>query len=416
KVDGNNITNQDRQTINVPRGNRTAILAQVNRADWGGPATVGFDALPPGVTLTTEPCDPGLGTVPMVFEAKADAPLGGVLTPLRATPTDPKTPYTSRTELDVNFNIGLNNTPFHRLLVDRMAIATTEILPFKVDVVEPKIPLVQNGSYNLKVVATRTNGFTGPITLYPLFSPPNVGITGATTIPEKVTETSIFMNANVNAAARKWKTTFIALAGITRGGPANPNDPTTIPRPGGIWAATQLFTIEVAPPLVTLVQERAAVEQGQKTQLFCKLTVATPFEGKAKAQIIGLPAKVTAPIVEFTKESKEIVLDITTDKVSPAGKHGVFIQVLIDRAGETMVHNLGGGELRIDVPLPPKTTPAPAAAPAKPAEAPKPAAPMAKRLTRLEQLRLEQEEREKAGKTAPMPAAPAPAKKEEPKK
>ncbi|MGL4419929.1 MAG: PPC domain-containing protein, partial [Gemmataceae bacterium] len=186
KVDGNNVSNQDRQTINVPRGNRTAILAQVNRADWGGPATVGFDALPPGVTLTTEPCDPGLGTVPMVFEAKADAPLGGVLTPLRANPTDPKTPYTSRTELDVNFNIGLNNTPFHRLLVDRMAIATTESLPFKVDVVEPKIPLVQNGSYNLKVVATRTNGFTGPITLYPLFTPPNVGITGATTIPEKV--------------------------------------------------------------------------------------------------------------------------------------------------------------------------------------------------------------------------------------
>jgi hypothetical protein len=67
--------------------------------------------------------------------------------------------------------------------------------------------------------------------------------------------------------------------------------------------------------------------------------------------------------------------------------------------GEPVVHNVGGTELRIDVPIPPKVT---AAAPApmpmgKPAPAPV-AQPMEKRLTRLEKLRLEQAEREKQGK------------------
>ena len=64
--------------------------------------------------------------------------------------------------------------------------------------------------------------------------------------------------------------------------------------------------------------------------------------------------------------------------------------------GEPVVHNLGGTELRIDVPLPPKVAappppPPPTQVAAKPAPPP-PAAPPMKRLSRLEKLRLEQEE------------------------
>jgi hypothetical protein len=86
--------------------------------------------------------------------------------------------------------------------------------------------------------------------------------------------------------------------------------------------------------------------------------------------------------------------------------------VVVTENGEPVVHNLGGSELRIDVPLPPKKDAPPPAAVAKsptPAPMPNPAAPP-KRLTRLEQLRLEQEEREKAAK------AGTPPPKSEPKK
>lgn len=408
KVDGNNVSNQDRQTVSVPKGNRYAMLVVANRADWGGPATVAFDKLPPGLTIVADPVDAGQGVTPVVFEAKPDAPVGGLLADMIAKPADPKAIAKSQTSLDVNYSIGLNNVPFHRHYHDRIAVAVTETAPFSIEVVEPKAPLVQNGSLYLKVVAKRAPGFTGPINVYPLFTPPGTGIAGQTTIPANANECLVYCNAAPNAAPRKWKTCFTAFATTTTT-PAGhkPNDPLTAQSSGNLWVSSQLFTLEIAPPFVAFAQDRAAVEQGAKTQLPCKITVATPFDGEAVARIIGLPAKVTAPELKFKPDAKELVFDVTTDKTSPAGKHGVYIQVEVMKNGEKLFHAVGGNELRIDVPLPPKVAaaPPPAAAPMPAAPAPA-AAPMPKRLTRLEQLRLEQEEREKAakaGQPAPMP-------------
>jgi hypothetical protein len=181
---------------------------------------------------------------------------------------------------------------------------------------------------------------------------------------------------------------------------------------GPTWVSSQLFTIEVASPPVTFALERPAVEQGANTQLFSKVTVATPFEGKAKVKLLGLPAKVTAQDLELTKDSKELAFPIAAAKDSPAGKHGgIFCQVVIEKNGELITMNTPGTELRIDMPLPPKAAATPTPMTPTP-PMPNPAQPM-KRLTRLEQLRLEQEEREKAAKVG---TAPPPAKKEEPKK
>lgn len=394
KVDGNNVANQDRQAFAVPKGNRFATMVNVNRADWGGPAAVSLDKLPAGVKLDAEPCDPGLGQVPVVFEAAADAPVGGLLADLRALPADPNTKVPSRTELDVNWNLGLNNTPFHRLMSDRVAVAVTEAAPFKIEVMEPKVPLVQNGSYNLKVVVKREGAFKGAVTVFPLFTPPGLGIQGSAGIAEGAAETLLPMNAAPNAAARKWKTAVIAVSDAGK---------------GPVWVSSQLFTVEVAPPPVAVTMERPAVEQGGKADLFCKVAVAAPFDGKARLTVYGLPAKVTAPVVELTKDTKELAIPLTTDKTSPAGKHGgIFCQVVVDKNGEQMAMNTGGTELRIDVPLPPKAAPAaPAATPMPQPAAPQPAPE--KRLTRLEQLRKEQEEREKTG-------GGQPASKEPPKK
>ena len=64
---------------------------------------------------------------------------------------------------------------------------------------------------------------------------------------------------------------------------------------------------------------------------------------------------------------------LKTDKASPAGNHGtLFCQVVVTQNGEPIVHNIGTGTLRIDVPLPPKAA-ASAVAAAKPAAAPPPA-------------------------------------------
>lgn len=383
KVDGNNVLNQDRQWAAVPKGNRYAMLVRTGRKDWGGAAAIGFDKLPAGLTHAADTVDPGVDLIPVVLEAKPDAPTAGVLSDVTCKPTDPKLAFPSYTGLDVQYNIAINNTPFHRHDTNRIAIAVTDAVPFGIEVVEPKVPVVQNGSYTLKIKGTRTAPFKGPITIYPLWTPPGMGIAGSAVIPEGQTETTLYINAAPNATPKTWKTALIAVADYGK---------------GATWVSSQLFSLTVAPPLVTFAQERAAVEQGQKTQVICKVAVNTPFDGKAKVNLVGLPAKVVAPPLELSKDQKEIAFEVTTDKTSPAGKHGVFCQLIIEKNGEQIVHNVGGGELRIDVPLPPKAataTPTPAAA--KPAAA-APAKAPEKRLSRLEQLRQEQEAKEKAEK------------------
>ena len=401
KVDGNNVSNQERQTISIPKGGRVATLLNVQRAEWGGPATLAFPGIPAGTTVAVDPVDPGLGTVPVVFEAKADAPNAGALLDFAANPTDVNVKAMSSVNFDVNYNIGLNNTPFHRHYTNRIAVAVTEAAPYSIDVIEPKAAVPQNGSINLKIVAKRAAGFTGPITVYPLFTPSGMGIAGSAVIPAGALETTLFVNAAPNAGLRKWKTAVIAIADAGK---------------GPVWTSSQLFTLEVGPPLIVYAQERAAVEQGQPTTVFGKVTVSTPFVGEGVVKLVGLPVKAVAPDIKLTKDSKDATFAVTTDKTTPAGKHGIFVQFIVTINGEVVAQSVGGGELRVDVPLPPKVVavappvPAPMTAPVTPP--PMPVKPPEKRLTRLEQLRLEQDEREKAAKAG----TPVPPKKEEVKK
>jgi len=67
----------------------------------------------------------------------------------------------------------------------------TEEVSFKINVVQPKVPLVQGGAMNLKVVAERKEGFKAPITLRMLWNPPGVGSQNEVVIPEGQTRRSI---------------------------------------------------------------------------------------------------------------------------------------------------------------------------------------------------------------------------------
>jgi hypothetical protein len=274
-----------------------------------------------------------------------------------------------------------NNATYWGYDAPKVAVAVAEAVPFKISIVEPKVPLVHNGSMNLKIVVERQSGFTGPITIYPLYNPPGVGSAGAATIAANQNETVLPLNANTGAPVRKWKYVVWGVATVGN---------------GPVWVSSQLANLEIAPPYLALNLERAMGEQGKTTTLYGRVQVTTPWEGPAKVQLIGLPAKVTAPVVDLVKDAKEIAFPITLDPAAPAGQHkNLFCQVVITQNGEPVVQNIGSSELRVDKPL---VAAAPTAAAAKPAAAPPTPPAGEKRLTRLEQLRKEQEEREKATK------------------
>ncbi len=378
------IFSQERQTIPVPRGNRYATLMVANRADFGGDLILSGDSLPLGVALSCETMPANLNVIPVLFEAAPDAQVGGKLANVLAKHADPNANISGGFEQTVELATGgPGQSVYWKRDVDRVAVAVTDEVPFKISIVEPKVPLVQNGTMNLKIVVERKPEFKAPITLLMPFNPPGVGSASSVTIPEGQNEALYPLNANGGAQVRKWK--IVAIGTATVGN-------------GPVWVSTQLATLEIAPPYLAFAMEKESIEQGKAGDLFCKVQQNTPFDGPAKVRLVGLPNAVTAPEMDITKETKEFTFKVTTDKSSPAGTHkNIFCQLVITQNGEPVVHNVGGTELRIDVPLPPKPNapPPPAAVAATPAPQ-APAPPPEKRLTRLEKLRLEQEERAKA--------------------
>jgi len=380
-------------TVAVPRNNRTAFLVSASRQDFGGDLQVGIDGLPAGITLETVPMAANQSLVPVVFQSTGDAPLAGSLADVTGKLNDPNQAISGRLLQTTSMVRGQNNIHVWDVNTDRMAVAVTEECPFRIDIVEPKVPLVRNGVMNLKVVATRKEGYTAPISLQMLYNPPGVGSSSGIAIPEGQTEALMPLNASGDAELKTWK---IAILGVATVGN------------GAVWVSSQLANLEVADPYFQFAFQATAVEKGKETEVVVNVTKGKDFEGPAKVELLGLPNEVTTEPLEFSKDSTEVVFKLKTTGNSPVGKHPTLLcRAIVTANGEPITHMLGSGELRIDEPLPPKPMEAVAAAPA-PMPTPMEEKPPEKRLTLLEKLRLERKQaKEQAAAQAANPA-PAP--------
>ncbi len=370
-------------SVAVPKGNRQAILIYGNRADFGGDLNVSVDGLPKGVSVEAPAIVASQAVIPVLFSAKPDAAPAAALAQVTGKPADAKLNVPSHFEQVSILVLGQNNVNVWSRTVDRLAVAVTDECPYTIDIVEPKVPLVRGGSTGLKVRATRKPGFTAPISVYLPWNPPGVGSGGGIAIPEKQNEAVIPMNADGGAELRTWKIVVNGASGVAS---------------GPILVSSQLANLTIAPPFLGLTYQAASVDQGKEVDMAVKVAKAVDFPGEAEVTLIGLPNKVTTDVKKITKDTTDLVFHIKTDKVSPAGNHAsLFCQVVVHQNGEPIVHNIGTGTLRIDVPLPPKAN-APAPPPVAVAPKPAAAAPAAKPLTRLEKLRLESKQAKAAGK------------------
>ncbi|HEX3725519.1 MAG TPA: PPC domain-containing protein [Pirellulales bacterium] len=367
----------------VPRGNRFAFLINAQRADFGGELKLEWKDLPAGVTVETLPMAANRSDVPVLLTAAADAPLAGALIDVVGQFADANQKIEGHLRQRTSLVRGQNNIEVWNQYSDRLASAVTQETPFKIEIVEPKVPLVRDGAMNLKVVATRKEGFNTPIAVQMLYNPPGVGSSGSIVIPEGKTEALIPLTANSGAEVNKWK--IVVLGDATVGD-------------GPVTVASQMATLEVSEPFVAFNFQAATAEQGQNTEVLIKVEKKHDFEGAAKVELLGLPNEVTAEPREITKDSTELVFAVKTTANSPAGKHKTVIcRATMIASAEPIVHTLGTGELRIDTPLPPKANQPAAAAPMPAAAA---AAPAEKRLSPLEKLRLERQQAKAAAKAA----------------
>jgi hypothetical protein len=334
---------QSRQYIAVPRGNRFATVIAARRNNYSGDLTFSIDDLPSGVKMHADTMLGKVDQIPIVFEAASDAASAGKLLELAAQPpgrdgAPSPSAFRSSFRHEVEMIDGPNNTSYYQTRADKLYVAVTESAPFKIYLSEPKVPLVQGGSMEIKVNVERKPGFDEPINVKMLWNPPGVGSQSDMTIAKGATAGNYQLNATGNAEPREWKIAMIASATV---------------KGGQLHVASQLTPLEIGEPFVTGKIQTLAASPGDSPKLICKLDHKKSFEGKATLKLMGLPDKITAPEVEITAEDKEAVFELKIDSKCPFGSHKqLFCAGDIKANSQSIPHNIGaGGVLRV---VPPK--------------------------------------------------------------
>ena len=153
----------------------------------------------------------------MLLTAAADAPLAAALVDVIGSRKEGPRTIEGHLSQRTSLVRGDNNREVWNHYTDRLAAAVTDAVPFHIEIVPPKVPLVQNGSMGLKVVATREPNFKAPIVLRLLYSPPGVSMPDAVTIPEGQTAAVIPLTADGGAAIRTWKIAVLGEAAVGDG-------------------------------------------------------------------------------------------------------------------------------------------------------------------------------------------------------
>jgi hypothetical protein len=355
---------QERQALSIPRGNRFATLMAVSRAGFSGVVALSAEDLPAGVEMIRDPYPADRNVQAIVFEASDDAPLGGTLCRLIGRHGESvKGAFRQRVPL-----VTERQSVYWSCSVDRLAAAVTEQAPFSLTIVEPRALLVQGGTLKLNVIAERHDGFTSPIAVKLLQDPPGVSSSGGISIPEGASGATISLTANGSAQVRDWK--------IVAVGSADSN--------GKIWVASPFAKISVAERFFTIALQKSAVEQGKKVTVHGHVNVKTPFEGEATVSLVNLPAHTKAAPIKLSKDASECDFEVEVGPSSPAGRHqSLQCQVDLIQHDEPITFSTAPNtELRIDSPLPERPH-------TNNETTPPPPPPHEKKLTRLQQLRLE---------------------------
>lgn len=321
---------QTRQYITVPRGNRFATMISAKRANAPGPIRFSVDGLPPGVKLESETLPAALEQQPLVFVAAPDAPVGGRYVDLVAKPEETGKTALSSYRHEVEFISGPNNTFYYNTTEPQLYVAVCEEAPFTIRIEEPKVPIVQYGALDLKIIAERRPGFDEPINVRMMWNPPGVSSQPDITIP-KGTNTAVYqLNARADAQVNKWKIAVLASTGSDRN--------------GSTFVSSALTPIVVAEPFVVGAMHPVMVSPGQETNLVCKLDQKKPFEGKAKLRLLGLPEGITASDAEISSSDKEVNIKLSVSAKVPHASYRNFICAAeVMQKGEVILHNLASG-------------------------------------------------------------------------
>lgn len=354
--------------INVPQGNRTAVMINAARRSVAGPVDIEGLNLPEGVSITPIQMPANRTTIPLLLTATADAKLDGRLVNLVGK--IPDNPIVGKFTQRHQLLIGQNNNVVYDYNADRAAVAVIKAMPCTIQIVQPQVPIVRNGSMDLVVKIDR-GGLDADVGIRMLYNPPGIGSSGSINIPKGKDEAKIPLTANGSANIGSWP--IIVYASVS-----------------GNEIATEPAVLEVADQFFNFTFPKTSAELGAEAAVLVDVEVNREFEGTCELELLGFPAGVVCekPKVEVKSDTEQVVFPIKVEDKARVGQHkSLVVRATITDPKGIIRQTQGTGTLQIDKPLP-----APVAKPAakpedkkKPAAEPQPA--KQKPLSRLEQLR-----------------------------
>lgn len=358
------------QVVNVPRGARMAVEVNIARRNIGGNALLEAIDLPPGMTHAETICSADQAKVTMLFRGEEAATNAGKFVDFTATiEPSAEQKIIGRLRQRTQLVRGQNNVDVWGVTRDQLAVALIDPAPFDIEVVQPQVPLVRNGSLALTVNINRKEGFDKPVTVSMLGPPPGIGA-AAFTIPGDQSTGLMQLTANGGAPIREWPLVLMASTDVGY---------------GPIQVASEFFKLSVTEPLFEFQFAKTMAEQGKPVDVVVGVKLKRQVEGEVELEILGLPPGTTATTpkqqVPVDAERLAFTIDVPADARPGNYKTIVFRGTVTSPLGVITQVN-GNAEMQIDVPIV-ATTPSPT--PATATETPP--TTTEKPLTRLEQLR-----------------------------
>lgn len=349
-------------TATVPQGNRWTVTFNLKEGlgnRYRGPLELFATGLPDGVQMIVPPILAGQTTVPVQFVASDDVKPQSALIevkarrsggeevrsePQQATKRDLPSLLSSTCQESFPFLSHSGGRAWHPVSVDRYVLAVTERSPFTIEVTQPRIPLIRNGSLDLDVRIQRHGDFKGPIDFQAEWLPGGVSSGPAITIPPDKTEAVYSLTASGGAPLGP---TQLALVATTTDG----IDSGWYTGVGRVRVSTPFIKFEVADPHIDLKSQPTAARRGQKGRVVWKVEHRRPFEGVATVELLGLPKGVRVVGKSPTLEPKQTELAFEIE-VAPDTLLGPYrelsCEVTLKENGQEIKQRLGRGVLRID--------------------------------------------------------------------
>lgn len=334
-----------RISTHVGKGNRAMFLMNV-RPGYGtekieGELQVKATNLPNGVTFSAPKFKIDQRRVPILFEAAPDAAVGATMLDLRIEPIDPAAPKLN-TRFTHNLGLTSNNGDISTSVnYDRLAFAVTEVVPFKVEVKSPSLPLSKSGELQLDIEVTRTGGYNEAIELGVENAPQGITPQTGVVVKEGETKTTLRLGAESNAPIG------IHQLCITARNKTNNGEQ----RDGKMRATSNLFNVEVSEPYLRIKLARSAIQRGQQATVNATIERIRPLPGNATAKLIRLPKGITMANenIPLPGEGTQFAMNLNATPDALVGTYpNVACEITLQADGREMKQIVGGGTLRID--------------------------------------------------------------------